>query len=199
MFWFFKKNTNVERGKKPVWEDVTFLQPFGYGIGIFLVIMLSIILLFFAPFFIGIDHLISSFCLFIIFTYTGTMADKSSGFITVFKEALKVYKLSLMIILCIFAISSAFTYLGIPGGIMSIITLILIYFGVVKIDTFKPITDTNLTPFTVTKEVQAKKEICKMISSNEKHGLIYNMVFGNQSGGKLVNDLKKLTKSKINK
>jgi hypothetical protein len=38
-----------------------------------------------------------------------------------------------------------------------------------------------------------------MISSNEKHGLIYNMVFGNQSGGKLVNDLKKLTKSKINK
>ena len=199
MFWFFKKNTNVERGKKPVWEDVTFLQPFGYGIGIFLVIMLSIILLFFAPFFIGIDNLISSFCLFIIFTYTGTMADKSSGFITVFKEALKVYKLSLMIILCIFAISSAFTYLGIPGGIMSIITLILIYFGVVKIDTFKPITDTNLTPFTVTKEVQAKKEICKMISSNEKHGLIYNMVFGNQSGGKLVNDLKKLTKSKINK
>ena len=124
------------------------------------------------------------------------MADKSSGFITVFKEALKVYKLSLMIILCIFAISSAFTYLGIPGGIMSIITLILIYFGVVKIDTFKPITDTNLTPFTVTKEVQAKKEICKMISSNEKHGLIYNMVFGNQSGGKLVNDLKKLNKNK---
>ena len=196
MSWLFKKNTNIERGKKPVWEDVTFLQPFGYGISIFLVIMLSIILLLFAPFFIGIDNLISSFCLFIIFTYTGTMADKSSGFITVFKEALKVYKLSLMIILCIFAISSAFTYLGISGGIMSIITLILIYFGVVKIDTFKPITDTNLTPFTVTKEVQAKREVCKMISSKGPSGLIYNMVFGNQSGGKLVNDLKKLSKSK---
>ena len=196
MSWLFKKNTNIERGKKPVWEDVTFLQPFGYGISIFLVIMLSIILLLFAPFFIGIDNLISSFCLFIIFTYTGTMADKSSGFITVFKEALKVYKLSLMIILCIFAISSAFTYLGISGGIMSIITLILIYFGVVKIDTFKPITDTNLTPFTVTKEVQAKREVCKMISSKGTSGLIYNMVFGNQSGGKLVNDLKKLSKSK---
>jgi hypothetical protein len=95
MSWLFKKNTNTKKGEKPVWEDITMAQPFGYGMGIFLVIMLSIILLFFAPFFIGGGGLISSFCLLIILTYTGMMADKPAGYLTVLKEAVKVYKISL--------------------------------------------------------------------------------------------------------
>ena len=98
MSWFFKKNMNTERGKKPVWEDVTFLQPINYGVSIFLVILFSIILLFGCLFFIGIDHLISLFCLNIMFTYTGIMVNKPNGFSTVFTEALKVYKISLMVI-----------------------------------------------------------------------------------------------------
>ena len=124
------------------------------------------------------------------------MADKPSGFITVLGEATKVYKISLMVILSILIVSSAFTYLGISNGIVFLIGVLCIYFGVLNMYLFTPITETKLTPFTVTKEVQAKREVCKMISSKGPSGLIYNMVFGNQSGGKLVNDLKKISKSK---
>ena len=197
MSWLFKKNTNTEKEKKPIWEDVTITQPFGYGMSIFLVIMLSIILLFFAPFFIGIDSLISSFCTLILFSYTGTMADKPSGFITVLGEATKVYKISLMVILSILIVSSAFTYLGISNGIVFLIGVLCIYFGVLNMNLFTPITETKLTPFTVTKEVQAKRNVCKIVDSKENHGLLYNMFFGgNQTGGKLVNDLKKIGKRK---
>ena len=124
------------------------------------------------------------------------MVNKSNGFSTVFIEALKVYKISLMVIVSILVVSTAFAYLGISGVISALLVLGAIIYGILNIDTFKPITDTNMTPFTVTKEVQAKREVCKMIGSKGTSGLIYNMVFGNQSGGKLVNDLKKLSKSK---
>ena len=198
MSWLFKKNTNIERGKQPVWEDVTFLQPINYGVSIFLVILFSIILLFGCVFFIGIDHLISLFCLNVMFTYTGIMVNKPNGFSTVFTEALKVYKISLMVIVSILVVSSAFSYLGIPGVISSLLVLGLIIFGVVKIDIFKSITDTNMTPFTVAREAQAKKEICKMVDNKAPGAVLYNMVFGkgNQKGGQLVNELKKLSKNK---
>ena len=172
MSWLFKKNTNTENGKKPVWDDITLTQPFGYGMGIFLAIVFSIILLVFAPFFIGIDHLISSFCTLMMFSYTGTMADKPSGFMTVLGEATK----------------------GISGVISALLVVGFIYFGVINFGLFKPIDDTNLTPFTIAKEVQAKREVCKIVDNKGTHGMIYNMVFGNQSGGKLVRDLKKLGK-----
>ena len=194
MSWLFKKNTNTENGKKPVWDDITLTQPFGYGMGIFLAIVFSIILLVFAPFFIGIDHLISSFCTLMMFSYTGTMADKPSGFMTVLGEATKVYKISLMVIVSILVVSSAFTYLGISGVISALLVVGFIYFGVINFGLFKPIDDTNLTPFTIAKEVQAKREVCKIVDNKGTHGMIYNMVFGNQSGGKLVRDLKKLGK-----
>jgi hypothetical protein len=199
MSWLFKKNTNIERGKNPVWEDVTLLQPINYGVSIFLVIIFSIILLFGCLFFIGIDHLISLFCLNIMFTYTGIMVNKSNGFSTVFTEALKVYKISLMVIVSILVVSSAFAYLGISGVISALLVLGAIIFGILNIDTFKPITDTNMTPFTVTKELQAKRDVCKMVDNNvNSGGALYNMVFGkgNQKGGQLVNELKKLSKNK---
>lgn len=195
MSWLFKKNTNTKKGEKPVWEDVTMTQPFGYGMGIFLVIMLSIILLFFAPFFIGIDGLISSFCCLIMFSYTGLMSDKPAGYLSVLGEAAKVYKISIMVIFSIFVLSAAFTYLGVTNGIVFLIGILCIYFGVINMDLFKRSIEENLTPFTVAKELQAKRTVCTTVDSTEKHGLLYQMVFGKQSGGgKLVNDLKKLNR-----
>ena len=122
------------------------------------------------------------------------MADKPSGFMTVLGEATKVYKISLMVIVSILVVSSAFTYLGISGVISALLVVGFIYFGVINFGLFKPIDDTNLTPFTIAKEVQAKREVCKIVDNKGTHGMIYNMVFGNQSGGKLVRDLKKLGK-----
>ena len=187
MSWLFKKNTNVKKDGTPVWEDVTLLQPINYGISIFLVILFSIILLFGCPFFIGIDQLISLFCLNVMFTYTGIMVNKPNGFSTVFTEALKVYKISLMVIISILVVSTAFAYLGITGVISSLLVLGLIIFGFIKIDIFKSITDTNMTPFTVAREAQAKKEMCKMVDNSVKR---------NQTGVELVKDLKKLSKNK---
>ena len=127
------------------------------------------------------------------------MVNKPNVFSNVFTEALKVYKISLMVIISILVVSSAFTYLGIPGVISSILVLGAIIFGIIQIDIFKSITDTNMTPFTVAREAQAKREMCKMVD-NKAHsgGGLYNMVFGkgNQRGGELVKDLKKLSKNK---
>jgi hypothetical protein len=127
------------------------------------------------------------------------MVNKSNGFSTVFTEALKVYKISLMVIISILVVSSAFAYLGISGVISALLVLGAIIFGILNIDTFKPITDTNMTPFTVTKELQAKRDVCKMVDNKvNSGGALYNMVFGkgNQKGGQLVNELKKLSKNK---
>lgn len=189
MSWLFKKNTNIERGKKPVWEDVTLLQPFSYCLGIFLVIIFSLQLLFCCLFYIGIDMLISLFCLNVIFTFTGIMVTKPIEFSNLFTEALKVHKISLMVIVSILVVSIAFAYLGISGVISSLLVLGLIIFGFIHIDMFKSITETNMTPFSVAREAQAKREMCKMVD---------NKIFGkgNQRGGQLVNELKKLNKNK---
>lgn len=195
MYWFFKKNTNTKRGEPPKWEDITLSQPFDYGLGIFLVFAFFIVFLFSALPLIGSSASISFFALIMMMTYTGMMANKPAGFLCVLEEAAKVYKISLMVIFSIFVVSSAFTYLGIANGIVFLIGVICIYFGLINIDIFKPITETNLTPFTVAKELQAKRTVCRMLEPEEKHGLMYQMVFGNQRGGKLINDLKKISKT----
>lgn len=195
MSWFFKKNTNTKKGVPPKWEDITLSQPFGYGLGVFLVFVFFIIFLISALPLISSSGSIAFFSLIMMMTYTGTMIGKPVGYLTVFKEAIKEYKLTLVTIFSIFIISLAFTYLGIPGGVVSILIPLCSYYGLIKSDLFKSITELNLT--LVTKDIQAKKT-CKVVDpkNEESHGLLYQMVFGKQSGGKLIRDLKKLRNEK---
>jgi hypothetical protein len=125
-------------------------------------------------------------------TYKAEMNGKTITAIPVIQDLLKYYKLPIMGIFSFLVIVSAFTKLGTVPGVFSIITLALIYFGIIAIDIFKPIGKDNLS-LSVSYE-QAKKTCSFKEPSKEKHGLLYDILFGGQTGGKLTKELKNIGK-----
>ena len=100
-----------------------------------------------------------------------------------------------MSIFSFFVIVSAFGSLGTIPGVFSIITLLLIYFGIITIDLFKPNVESGLSGLTSYK--QAKKT-CNYPGKNvakEKHGLLYDLVFGQNGGGNISKELKNIGKN----
>jgi hypothetical protein len=67
---------------------------------------------------------------------------------------------------------------------------------IISINLFNSTKPTNLTPL-VSNE-QATRTSCSSSSTQsekkEKHGLLYNLIFGSQTGGGVTKDLKKLNK-----
>jgi hypothetical protein len=100
-----------------------------------------------------------------------------------------------MSIFSFFVIVSAFGSLGAIPGVFSIITLALIYFGIITIDLFKPNNEVGLSALTSYK--QAKK-ICNYPGKDkikENHGLLYNLIFGQNGGGNISKELKNIGKN----
>ena len=123
----------------------------------------------------------------------GVMNEKAANCLTIVKEFFKQYKVTMMSIFSFFVIISAFANLGTIPGVFSIITLALIYWGVISIDLFKA---ANEDRFTKMSSFEQAKKVCNFKdAANEKHGLLYNLVFGKQSGGgNITKELKKLGK-----
>jgi len=194
MGWFFKHNSNTDLNHKPVWDNVTVVDMVDYGCGIALVILFFI--LFWVVLLISLPVLpFITMCL-TIFTginYMGVINGKSANSLTIIKDIFKYYKVTIMSIFSFFVIISAFANLGTISGIFSIITLGLIYAGFISIDLFKGSSEEGLTK--LASYDQAKK-VCNFIGPKKQHhGLLYNLVFGNQSGGKnLTKELKKIGK-----
>ena len=85
----------------------------------------------------------------------------------------------------------AFLNLGVIPGLFAGLTVVLIYLGVLGIDIFTPVKEINLSE-SVSYDQSIKK--CPIIYKNEKkHGLLYNLVFG-QKGGDITKQLKKIGK-----
>ena len=99
-----------------------------------------------------------------------------------------------MSVFSFFVIISAFANLGTIPGIFSILILGLIYGGIISIDLFKASSEEGLTKLA---SYEQAKKVCNFTQSKkEEHGLLYNLVFGNQSGGKnLTKELKKIGKN----
>jgi hypothetical protein len=192
MSWFFKTNTNDSGDGLPKWEDVTMLSPLNWGLGLGLVILFAILFFFGFAFISSIPFAILSYCCLICLMYKGIMNDKKISTFTVIKEVLKYYKLTIVGIISFFVIALAFSKLGILPGIFSIITLGLIYWGIISINIFKPITETNLSP-SVSYE-QATKKCSAAKSKENKHGFLYNLLIG-QKGGDITKELKKINKN----
>ena len=194
MGWFFKQNTNTDLNHKPVWEDVTFISWFDYACAIGLIILFIIL---FWVVLISLPVLpFITLCL-TIFTsinYIGVINDKSANALTIIKDIFKYYKITFMSIFSFFVIISAFANLGTIPGVFSIITLGLIYWGIISIDLFKETSEEGLSK--LASYDQAKK-VCNFTEAKKgDHGLLYNLVFGNQSGGKnLAKELKKIGKN----
>ena len=193
MSWFFKKNTNDTGDGLPKWEDVTLTSPVDWGLGFGLVILFIIV------FFLGggiilsvIPYAILVLCIITAVSYKALLNGKKATGITIIKEVLKYYKITIVSIFSLFIIALAFSKLGAAAGVFSIITIGLIYWGVIAIDIFQPIPETNLSPL-VSYDQAAKK--CSIIKpKGEKHGFLYNLIFG-QKGGNIIKDLKKINKS----
>jgi len=91
-----------------------------------------------------------------------------------------------------FVIALAFSKLGVVPGIFSIITLALIYWGIITIDIFKPVHETNLSP--AVPYNQAIKKCAFTKAKKDEHGFLYNLLIG-QKGGNLTKELKKISKN----
>ena len=124
------------------------------------------------------------------------MNNKNIDFFDIILNVLKFYKVSILTIICVIVISSAFATLGPVPGFMGVVVLFLIWYGLISINLFNSTKPTNLTPL-VSNE-QATRTSCSSSSTQsekkEKHGLLYNLIFGSQTGGGVTKDLKKLNK-----
>jgi len=194
MSWFFKTNVNETGEGLPNWEDVTLTSPISWSLGVGLVILFILV------FFIGggillsfVPYAVLLICMVTCVSYKAIFNGKKASSLTIIKEVLKHYKLAIITILSFFIISLAFSRLGLGPGIFSIITVCLIYFGVVSIDIFKPIPETNFVP-AVSYE-QAVKKCVNIRTKGPKHGFLYNWLFGQRGGGNITRELKKIGKN----
>lgn len=194
MGWFFKTNTNDSGTGNPKWEEVTILNWFSYWCAIWLVILFVILFFFVFPFFSVIAFLSMTWCVFSCISYQSVINGKNVTSLNVVQDIYKYYKVLIMSIFSFFVIVSAFAKLGTIPGVFSIVTLILIYWGIISIDIFKPITKENLSPLTGYK--QAKKTCSDDIKSkvSEKHGLLYDLMFGGKREENITKELKNLSK-----
>lgn len=157
MGWLFTKNTNEDESKPPKWELVSFLEPINYWIGFVLVFVFSILLLlsYFTlsmPFILGLLLILT---LGSMITYTSVFNGKTANAGKMMLEVFKNYKITMTIIISIFIVISVFANMGIIQGIVSIIVLAFIYFGILRINLFNPEQQNVKTALTSYK--QAKK------------------------------------------
>ena len=192
MYWFFKKNTNEDTNSPPKWEDVSLTEPINYACAIGLIILFTIVLFVAVPY-VWLAFISIFFVLFTIVSYTGNMNNKHIGLLDIIIDVFKFYKVSITTIISFIVISSAFATLGNASGIIGIVVLFLIWYGLISVDLFHSANPNNLTK--LVSDEQAIKRACLPRSDKKsKHGLLYNVLFGSQSGGNIAKDLKKLNK-----
>lgn len=191
MGWFFKTNSNSSGTGNPQWNDVGLGSPFNYACAVGLVILFVIMFFFSLPIVSIIASLSMLWCILSCISYKSEMNGKVISASQIIQDIFKYYKTMIMGIFSFFVVLSAFSKLGLVSGIFSIIVLLLIYFGVISINLFKTMNKDNLSPLASFN--QAKKTCSFKEPLKEKHGLLYNLLFG-QKGGNIVKEIKSVGK-----
>jgi len=194
MGWFFKKNTNETGKGQPKWNDVTMASLTDYGLAICLVMLFIFIFFVGFPFLSIIVFFTIVLCVFSCIAYKASMGGKIITVETIIQDVFKYYKIPIMGFFSFLVMVSAFTKLGTTLGIFSVITLLMIYYGIIRIDMFNPISKNNLSK--VVSYDQAKKTCDFKPVEQEKHGLLSSLIFGNNQsgGGNITKQLKKISK-----
>ena len=191
MSWFFKTNTNKTGSGKPEWKDVTLWTPFSWFSGLILSIIAIFLLIFSFPI-VSILSMISFHNTIISTLFMkAIMNGKQISALSIIKETFKHYKFTILLTISILVVLLAFSNLGVISGLFACLTALLIYFGVIGIDMFSPVKETNLSE--LASYNQATKKCPVVYKNEEKHGLLYNLVFG-QKGGDITKQLKKIGK-----
>ena len=191
MGWFFKTNTNDSGTGKPTWEDVTFVSPFNYACAIGLIILFVVLLFFSMPLLSVLSGVSIAYCLLSGIAYEAELNGKNITSATIIQDVFKYYKTPIISVFSFFVVVSAFSKLGTIPGVFSIVTVALIYYGVISIDIFKPISKDHLSK--LVSNNQAKKT-CTYESAKSKQGTIYTMLFGQSGGGNITKELKNISK-----
>lgn len=169
MSWFFKTNTNNTGEGKPVWEDVDFTSFFNYGCAIGLVILFSVILFLAFPFVAIVAIILISFTLLSCGSYKSVLNGQTITCVKVIQDVFKNYKVSVMVILSAFVVLFALKNLGSLSALFALLTLGLIYFGVLTISIFNPVKlSEQLTDLTSYDQADRKKCFNKEQKSKNK-------------------------------
>lgn len=137
MKWFFKSNENNKSGP-PKWEDVPLIS-FNFCIACWLVIIFFIIFFFGLGFFPFITSILWSYCSLSCLSYKSVFNGNTAGVFTIIQDVFKYYKVTIMTIFSLIVVSNALATLGPIPGVFSLITILLIYFGLFGISIYKPV------------------------------------------------------------
>ena len=196
MSWFFSVNSNTSDSGKPKWQNS--IAPGTLIMGCFLVFVFSILFwlgLLLIPFIPFISPIVMLICIGTILSCKGEMNNKVVSVTSIIKDVFKYNKVTVSSVISFFVVLCAFANLGGLAGGLSILTIILIYFGLVSIDIFNSINEENMSK--VTSYDQAKKT-CKLAKSAEIMNFFKSLNPFSGGGKKLTDEIKKLGKQ-INK
>ncbi len=196
LYWLFKKNTSNSNDTQAKWSDITILEPTEYGFSILFVILF---LFLFWVYFLGIPFIAFSllaWCVFSILSYKGTLNNESVNVFDIIKDMFKHYKVTITSVISFFVVISSFSNLGTIPGIFCLLTVLLIYFGFLSINIYKPVNDESFSKLV---SYEQAKKTCKIKTDFYSNILKkLNIPFFSGGGKILVNELNKLSK-KINK
>lgn len=186
--WFFKMNTKDENGKT-YWPYVSWFSPF---------LFLRLLILFFSilpifVFFALISAFSMAYCLLTCLFYKGEINGKEATLFTVIGKTFKYYKVAIVSLISIFAVLLALSNMGVIAAAFCAVVLGLVYKDYINIGLFTP---ADISAFTAVTSVKQAVKTCagsgNQASSKKKHGVLYNLLFGQKGGRPLVKDLKKV-------
>ena len=183
MKWFFKSNENNKSGP-PKWEDVPLMSS-NFFIGCCLVVTFLIILFVGLGFFPFITSFLLLYCVGSCLSYKSILNGVNAGVFTIIQDVFKYYKVTIMFVFSFIVVASAFANLGPIPGVFSLITLGLIYFGLVGLSIYKPIDKDHLSPISPDGYEQATKK-CKSTNVEEKNKGWMEMIGLKKGGGKNI-------------
>lgn len=190
MTWFFKMNTNDTDEGGPKFEDVTGLKQNALAWFLVLVFAWGAFFLFT---FQGYTMIVMTILLFVggvILSTVGNMNEKSISVLSVIKDVFRYYKVVITVIISIFVVLNAFGILGNVPGFFSLVTVGLIFFGIIGMNIYQPIEETSLSP--LVSDDQFVK-LCALPKREKKAPSFWTSLFS--GGGKeLVRDIRKVSK-----
>ena len=164
-------------------------------IGFFIWIML--IILFFilmcvgiVPFFVSILGLYATFS---TFGCKGVMNEKEVGVGKIIMDIFKYYKVVITSIISIFIVTSSISNLGIIPGLISLLVIIGIYFGLIPLGIFIPIKQEQGKMSLAVSYDQANKE-CYIPKEAEMSNMFKGFLGTQKGGGNFVKEIKKIGK-----
>lgn len=193
MKWFFKVNTNETNEGLPKFEDASTLTQKAWAWFLVIVACWGAFFLLMCQGYTVIVFSLLTFVTGVILTFTGNMNGKQVSVLSIIKDVFRYYKVIITVMISYFVITNAFDKLGSVPGVFSLLTVALIYLGIIGINIYQPIDESNMTPI-VSDDQFIKK--CALPKGMKKPASFWQSLFsgGGKGARELVKDIKKVGK-----